>query len=248
MANDSWLDSSDTICNSKTKTKTKTKKNGAAKSGGDDDDDDDLGSGKTASYVPVKGQKMAANRLKKIQGSYLFRRFHIQLKMNAILLGENSFFLYIFNNHWSESLAKGLVDTEKIEKKIDKQKTSKTAKNAKATTKSPSKRAQRFARRSRQHGARDFVELDFDSDSDLDLDESFEPESIPPNHVSAHRPPHDPNLIVLDCDDEFMGGPAVNFSRNIAGANAVSMEQSQEMKVNVRVNNKIEQFQMNPVS
>lgn len=71
LENDSWLDSSDT-CNSK----TKTKKNAAVKANGgthnDDDDIDDFGSGKEASYVPVKGQKTAAKRLQKIQGLYLY--------------------------------------------------------------------------------------------------------------------------------------------------------------------------------
>lgn len=59
LANDSWLDTSDS-CN----VKSKTKNNLAA----NDDDDDDLKSSKESSYVPVKGQKMAAKRLKQIQG------------------------------------------------------------------------------------------------------------------------------------------------------------------------------------
>lgn len=143
-----------------------------------------------------------------------------------------------------DSLAKGLVDTEKI----DKSKPSKTAKNAKPTKSSPSKRAQRSARRGGQRIRRNYVEIpdmDSDSDSDSDLGGSIAQFT---NAHNVHRPQYDPNTIVLDYDDEFIGGPAVNFTRDIAGANAVSMEQSQEMKVNVRINNKIEQFQMNPVS
>lgn len=61
--NDSWLDSLDS-CDFK----TKTKNNGAGK---DNDDDDDILSNKESTYVPVKGQKMAAKRLKKIQGLLL---------------------------------------------------------------------------------------------------------------------------------------------------------------------------------
>lgn len=145
-----------------------------------------------------------------------------------------------------DSLQKGLVDTDKIQNRVDKRK----SKASKATKKnSPSKRAQRaMVRRGGQRGRRNFVEIDdIDSDSDSDLDQSVAAFTSAATH-RARRPPHDPNTIVLDCDDEFEGGPAVNFTRNIAGANAVTMEQSQEMKVNVRVNNKIEQFQMNPVS
>lgn len=167
---------------------------------------------------------------------------------------------WLSNDRRTASLAKGLVDTEKIQKGIDKkQKASKTAQNGKGSpNKSPSKRSQRYARRSggggsRRRGIRNFIEMpDMDSDSDLDsdLDTLIQTITAASQHPVARRPAqqHDPNTIVLDCDDEFFGGPAVNFTRNIAGADAVSMEQSQEMKVNVRINNKIEQFQMNPVS
>lgn len=64
-ANDSWLDSSDS-----SNFKIKTKSKGAA---GDDDDDDDIVTVKESSYVPVKGQKTAAKRLKRIQGLLLSR-------------------------------------------------------------------------------------------------------------------------------------------------------------------------------
>lgn len=143
-------------------------------------------------------------------------------------------------------MAKGLKDTEKIQKVIDKRKSN----TAKAKKNSPSKRAQRATRRGGRNVRRNFVEPDeIDSDSDSDLEESVAVPFFTATHARpARRPQHDPNTIVLDCDDEFVGGPAVNFTRNIAGANAVSVEQSQEMKVNVRINTKIEQFQMNPVS
>lgn len=135
-------------------------------------------------------------------------------------------------------MEKGLVDTDKLQKGIDKRK-------SKATKNSPSKRTQRAVRRGGHRGRRNYVEID-DMTSDSDLDESVAAHFAPAHH--ARRPPHDPNTIVLDCDDVFVGGPAVNFTRNIAGANAVSVEQSQEMKVSVRINNKVEQFRMNPVS
>lgn len=159
--------------------------------------------------------------------------------------------LYIYGNlillstFTLDSMVKGLMDMEKIEKKNEKQKSK--AKNAKVTKSSPSKRAQRCARRGAPHGRRNFVEIpDMDSDSDSEFGQSAA--TFTTAHHGRRPPPHDPNTIVLDCDDEFFGGPAVQFTRNIAGANAVSMEQSLEMKVNVRINNKIEQFQMNPVS
>lgn len=66
-ANDSWLDhrldSSDS-CNFKIETKEKG--TGKVK---DDDDDDDV-TAKETSYVPVKGQKTAAKRLKKYKVHY----------------------------------------------------------------------------------------------------------------------------------------------------------------------------------
>lgn len=124
------------------------------------------------------------------------------------------------------------MDTAKIQDRIDKQK-------SKAKKTSPSKRSQQAAQRGGRRSQRNYVELD-DLDSDSDCDE--------PLANNAHRQHHDPNTIVLDCDDVFNGGPAVNFTRDIAGASAVSVEQSQEMKVSVRINSKVEQFLMNPVS
>lgn len=130
-----------------------------------------------------------------------------------------------------DTLAKGLVDTEKIEKRIAKKKTSKASK-----TKSPPKRNGRF-----------------DVDSDLESTDSDDDVPIVNRRSTgrsarpSHRRAHDPNTIVLDCDDEFFGGPAVAFSRNIAGANAISIEDSKELKVSVKINNKIEPFEINPV-
>lgn len=60
-ANDSWLDTSDPCV------KSETENDGAGK-------EDD---GKESSYVPVKGQKMAAKRLKQIQGLYSAHFFAI---------------------------------------------------------------------------------------------------------------------------------------------------------------------------
>lgn len=72
LGNDSWLDTSDS-----SNFKIKTKKNGT---GNGKVDDDDLMSGKESSYVPVKGQKMAAKRLQKIQGLFFisFRFFCVK--------------------------------------------------------------------------------------------------------------------------------------------------------------------------
>lgn len=241
-ANDSWLDSSDS-CNFK----IETKKKGAGKVK-DDDDDDVTASTKETSYVPVKGQKMAAKRLKKIQGSLLsLSMCNIQLFMHQwIKWAKQKRFVWIkiivSQSHNTDTLAKGLVDTEKLQKQ--------KSKATKATKTSPSKRTQRAGRRGvlAQHSMRNYVELD-DLDSDSDLDDPIAAHfAFSAHRVPMRRTPRDPNTIVLDCDDEFDGGPAVNFTRNIAGANAVSVEQSQEMKVNVRINTKIEQFQMNPVS
>lgn len=68
------------------------------------------------------------------------------------------------------------------------------------------------------------------------------------NFVQANRPVHDPNTIVLDCDDEFIGGPAVNLNRNLATASTLIAEDYLDLKVNIRIAGKIEQYQSNAVS
>lgn len=150
--------------------------------------------------------------------------------------------------HALDSLAKGLVDTEKIEKRMNQQKTAKNAQTKKSPPKRAqlAQRAQRTGRRNRLRGTHVFVQMDSDSDLDSDLDAPIATNAT--THPVRRAPPHDPNIIVFDCDDEFASGPAMNFTRNLAGADVVSVEQSQEMKVSVRINNKIEQFQMSPVS
>lgn len=133
------------------------------------------------------------------------------------------------------------MDTEKIEKKIEKRNASKSSK-----TKSPPKRNARGRPARRQR----YVDSDLDvtdSDSDTPISQMLSRASRPsPRRPS--RPAHDPNTIVLDCDDEFIGGPAVAFSRNLANAEAISAEDSKSLKVHVKINNKIEQYEMNPVS
>lgn len=145
----------------------------------------------------------------------------------------------------TDTLARGLVDTEKIEKRIAKTKASKAVKASK--NKSPPKRNGRALRSGQRKQHR------FDVDSDLESTDSDDDIPIMNRRILGcsprrnNRPAHDPNTIVLDCDDEFFGGPAVAFSRNIAGANAISIEDSKGMKVSVKINNKIEHFEMNPV-
>lgn len=141
-----------------------------------------------------------------------------------------------------DTLAKGLVDTEKIEKRIEKQiKVSKAKK-----TKSPPKRGARGRPQRRQHVFED-IDLDL-TDSDLDNEPVMSLTTSRSPRRAPRQAPRDPNTIYLDCDDEFIGGPAVAFSRNLAEADAISVEDSQGLKVNVKIHNKIEQYSMNPVS
>lgn len=83
--NDSWLDTSDSG-----NFKTKTKNNGTGDD--DDDEDDDMVCGKETSYVPVKGQKMAAKRLKKIQGLYIYLNYFRKMLLGLIYLYEWEFY------------------------------------------------------------------------------------------------------------------------------------------------------------
>lgn len=58
----------------------------------------------------------------------------------------------------------------------------------------------------------------------------------------------DPNTIVLDADDIFIGGPKVQISRNLNEVAACSTVENTEIQVSVRVNSKIDKYTMRPVS
>lgn len=148
-------------------------------------------------------------------------------------------------------MAKSLVDTEKFEKRINGSKTGKTSKK-----KSPPKRG-----KSNRIDQICFVDSDedelFDSDTEMPIRTTRRAtrrsnraiRSISqPAQRTVQSTAYDPNTIVIDCDDEFFGGPSVAFSRNIAQANAISNEDKQSLKVSVKVNNTIEQFELNAVS
>ncbi|XP_031620607.1 uncharacterized protein LOC116339091 [Contarinia nasturtii] len=181
--NDSFdLDMSDLVA------EKKSQKNGKnPKMGGDDDDSDSDSNG--VSFVPVKGQKLAARRLKKI----------------------------------GDTLNSKMVQTKRVQ--VQKERLA-------SKKKSPKKRTTRGRRQRR------IVDSDL---SDLDSEDSDEPATS----NGPTRRPYNPNLIVLDCDDEFIGGPAVNVTRNLATASVVSVEESMDLKVSVRINGKIEHFFMN---
>lgn len=143
-------------------------------------------------------------------------------------------------------MAKNLVDTKKIEKKIEKKIDQQKSKVSRATkTKSPTKPKAR-GRATRRRGVFDLEDSDLvmiDSDLAMPLTTSSLSQREP--RQSSHQ---DHNTIVLDCDDAFIGGPAMVFSRNLAEADAISIEDSQGLNVNVKIFNNIEQYSMNPVS
>lgn len=140
---------------------------------------------------------------------------------------------------------------EQIEKTGKKQTAASKAKpkspKKPATSKSRTRGLGTWRQRARQQ------RYDDDDDDDLDLlgsdSEMYESssQSAPSCSARSNYQPHDPNTIVLDCDDVFDGVPAVSYTRNFATASAVSAEESMELKVNVRINGKIEHFYMNPV-
>ncbi|XP_055324738.1 uncharacterized protein LOC129579102 [Sitodiplosis mosellana] len=160
---------------------------------------DDDGTGQGASFVPSKGQKTAAKRLKKI----------------------------------GDTLQNNLVEAKRLQGQMERN-------IAKASKRKSPKKPTGARPRGRRGRAVNLNPSDMSSsDSDAPLCSS--------NRAVQGRsqPAYDPNTIVLDCDDEFIGGPAVTFTRNVAAASAVSVEESKDLKVTVRINGKIEHYYMN---
>lgn len=131
-----------------------------------------------------------------------------------------------------DTLANKLVQAQIVQNQVER-------KASKAKKKSPTKKPKANNSR-RGHGRGAHIIHDSSSSLSSETDEQWERPST--------RPAYDPNTIVLDGDDEFIGGPAMNFTRNLATARAISVEDSMCLKVNVRINGKIESFQMSPVS
>lgn len=126
-----------------------------------------------------------------------------------------------------------MVKTELIQSQSQRKAT-------KASKKNSSKKTTHSRLRSRR------VQLD---SSDLSSSDSDAPLcSSSRTQRAQSRAAYDPNTIVLDCDDEFIGGPAVNLNRNVAAASTVSVEESMDLKVTVRIKGELEQYQMSPVS
>lgn len=201
------------------------KKNGKSK---DVDDSKE----KLASYVPSKGQKMAARRLKKIGGMFTFHH-NIESKF---WIGKSQ----LNKNRFLDTLANNLVSPEKLQTKSSTVTSKQAASKRNARKTNVPRTAHILPTTSRQRRRRNIYLDDISfSESDISFDE---PISINPRAV------HDPNTIVLDCDDEFIGGPTVNFTRNVAAAAAVSAEESRELRVTVKINGKIEYYEMNAVS
>lgn len=135
-----------------------------------------------------------------------------------------------------DTLANNLVEAKRLQSQIER----KAAKSTKR--KSPKKPTGKRSARGRRARAGNL------DSSDLSTSDSEAPLCSTSQGQGRTRPAYDPNTIVLDCDDEFFGGPAVNFTRNVAAATAVSVEESMDLKVNVRIKGEIEQFVMNSVS
>lgn len=136
---------------------------------------------------------------------------------------------------FADTLAKDMEyhEIQQVEKTKAKKPKTPPKRSAVAARQSPKGRGGRRTASSRSRSRYiDFGELD-SSDSDV--------------HERAPRSTYDPNTIVLDCDDEFFGGPAVNVTRNLAAATAVSTDESMELTVSVNINGKIEKYQMNSV-
>lgn len=136
-------------------------------------------------------------------------------------------------------MAKELHDSLEFAEDVDEpqSKPTKKASPKKRNRPTASRRARVPARR-----ARDYLICDSD-DSAADPDGETGASAI---NVRSNYD-HDPNTIVLDCDDIFKVGPSVNINRNLAGATACSSEENSEIRVSVIVKGKVDTYTMRPV-
>lgn len=65
---------------------------------------------------------------------------------------------------------------------------------------------------------------------------------------NSHHQAHASNVIVLDCDDAFIGGPEVRIERDLAAAPACTAEDNAALKINVRINGNVESYDLRRVS
>lgn len=81
-----------------------------------------------------------------------------------------------------------------------------------------------------------------------DIDGEFESaDDIIPSNYNRPTNNHDYDTIVLDCDDIFKGGPSVQITRDLGGANSCITDDNTELQVNVRVNGKVNKYTMRRV-
>lgn len=70
--------------------------------------------------------------------------------------------------------------------------------------------------------------------------------------ASAHNPSgrrnYNSNVIEIDCDDVFAGGPAVCIDRDLAAAPACTAADNAALKINVRFNGTVEVYDLRRVS
>lgn len=192
-------------------------------------------------YVPQKGQKTAVKRLNKIKGK---NDMHYTGIKNSIHRAHN----LLFRNSFPESLLT-LQDSSSMDLTEEKPVQSSKSKRQKQRSK---RIIQTITRPQRRRVARQrAVEMD-SSDYDSDTDEGNSNMNIDMNsdmNINTNRNRNnDPNVIYLDCDDEFAGGPEMKINRNLAANNSFSFEDNEEIKVSVKINVEVDQYKMRPVS
>lgn len=135
-------------------------------------------------------------------------------------------------------MAKQLMETVQFTPDTDK-------KQSRRTRASPKKRKQPTGRgrpRARMHACAGRYRNESDDDPEYDSDGDL----IPSNYnLPTNSQEHD--IIVLDCDDIFKGGPSVQITRNLAGANSCIEDDNTELQVSVRVNGKLDKYKMRQV-
>lgn len=179
----------------------------------------------TEAFVPAKGQKTAAARFNKIKSKYQ----HVHDIFTEMRWLQFSF------PPFTEAIAD--LNSPNPDEIKSKQKTTTTNKRRQPAQKSARRQARRVV---------------LDSDNFCSSDSDGDGNSIGHSSGGWHRnnTNYDPNVITIDCDDGYYVGAnrEVQIERNLTTAPSCEAADNAAMKVNIRINNKFETYDLRKVS